>query len=559
MVHKQLVRSSFVLVLLALSIFVRSTPALALDGGILRVNTLNGWKAFEVITVGNNPADDGISYSMPGAFDGVGAWLTDPSTLRLQINHELTDASISEVDLDLSSFQTAISNMISSGNTGGGSFVNSARQAYDRWTDDAGSTWTNTSSTSNTSFSRFCSGQSYAPNTFGTDRGFVDEIYITGEETSGGHLFAIDSVNRDFYDLSASTGSASGGFGGMPSDNWENAALLDTGETNHVALMLSLDGGSQIMQIYIGEKGKDASGSASTSFLARNGLAYGSYYYLNDKLPNLADPSTDGFFDTTIPGKLSSSKLEDIDTSPSNPNQVVLGDQDSGLFTFDFSLDFSGGSFNSGTSSFSITKIQNHVDNADGSFGDADNVDWVDATTLNGVSYPEGLIFVNEDTGTSGGEIWVMEPDGNGLTKIGDTIGISGSTETSGIFDVSQMVGYEPGSIMLTVNQGANSSMSVLINPDATLLATGQPGDFNGDGFVNGADFLAWQRGEVSDPPSASDLALWEAQYGVGGLASNVASVPEPSSGLLILLASIRWFRCRSSRCAPTKKGRGKR
>ncbi|MEE9603463.1 MAG: hypothetical protein V3V75_09170, partial [Thermoguttaceae bacterium] len=379
MVHKQLVRSSFVLVLLALSIFVRSTAALALDGGILRVNTLNGWKAFEVISIGNNPTGDGFNWSMPGTFDGVGAWLPNASTLRLQINHERSDATISEVDLNLANFQTAISNMISSGNTGGGSFVNSARQAYDRWTDDAGSTWTNTSSTSNTSFSRFCSGQSYAPNTFGTDRGFVDEVYVTGEETSGGHLFAIDSVNRDFYDLSASTGSASGGFGGMPSDAWENAALLDTGETNHVALMLSPDGGSQRMKIYIGEKGKDTSGNASNGFLARNGLAFGSYYYLNDTLPSLGTPSTNGFFDTSTSGSLSSSKMEDIDTSPSNPTRAVLGDQNSGLFTFDFSLDFGGGSFNSGTSSFSITKIQSHVDNADGSFGDADNVDWVDA------------------------------------------------------------------------------------------------------------------------------------------------------------------------------------
>ena len=135
------------------------------------------------------------------------------------------------------------------------------------------------------------------------------------------------------------SGSASGGVGGMPFDSWENAALLDTGETNHVAVLLSPDGGSQIMQLYIGEKGKDTSGNASNGFLARNGLAYGSYYYLNDSLP-ASGTSTDGFFDTTTAGALLSSKMEDVDTNPTDPTQVVLGDQDSGLFTFDFESRF---------------------------------------------------------------------------------------------------------------------------------------------------------------------------------------------------------------------------
>jgi hypothetical protein len=44
------------------------------------------------------------------------------------------------------------------------------------------------------------------------------------------------------------------------------------------------------------------------------------------------------------------------------------------------------------------------------------------------------------------------------------------SGESTGIFDISVMVGYLPGSILITNNQGTPSSMSVLINPDATLL-----------------------------------------------------------------------------------------
>ena len=60
-----------------------------------------------------------------------------------------------------------------------------------------------------------------------------------------------------------------------------------------------------------------------------------------------------------------------------------------------------------------------------------------------------------------------MLPDGSSKVRIADTT-IAG--ESTGIFDVSVMVGYLPGSILITNNQGTPASMSVLINPDATLL-----------------------------------------------------------------------------------------
>jgi hypothetical protein len=525
--------ASVLLIVAALTTLVRS--AYCLDGGTLRVIPRNGWSAFEVISIGENPADDGFNWAMPGTFDGLGAWLPDAATLRVLVNHETGDATVSEVNLTLGSFQTAIQNTIAGGTTGGVAFVNSARQAYGRWSDDGGAAWIDTVDVTNTSFIRFCSGQSYQPNAFGAGRGFVDDIYITGEEFGNNRLFAIDLANRDFYRLSGTAGSAIGGIGGMPFDSWENAALLDTGETNHVALLLSPDGGTQIMKLYIGEKGKDASGNASNSFLARNGLAYGSYYYLNDALP-VSGTSTDGFFDTTTTGALASSKLEDIDTNPNDPVQVVLGDEDSGLFTLDFQLDFSSGSFNATASSFAITKIQQHNNDVDGLFGDADNVDWSAATTLNGVTYPDGLIFVNEDSGTSNGETWMMKPDGTGLVLIGDTAGIASATETSGVLDISNLVGYKPGSVLLTSNQGSSASLTVLINPHAALA-----GDFNGDGGVDAADYVVWRKG-LGSTYTTDDYQVWSAQFGraLAGSGSRLgptflASVPEPTTLAFVL------------------------
>jgi hypothetical protein len=57
------------------------------------------------------------------------------------------------------------------------------------------------------------------------------------------------------------------------------------------------------------------------------------------------------------------------------------------------------------------------------------------------------------------------------------------------------------------------------------------PGDFNGNGAVDGADFLLWQR---SYPTlGAADLSDWQANYGMGG-GSPLAGIPEPSSVALL-------------------------
>jgi Cu+-exporting ATPase len=444
----------------AASFVLGLSSSFALDGGVPLVVTSNGWKGFEIITQGDDPLDDGFGYAMPGNFDGAGAWPVGPSRLRVQVNHETSDASISEVDLDLINLRVAIDNMIHTGSTGGVRFVLSARQAYDRWSNDGGVGFTDVASVSDTSFSLFCSGQAYAPHTFGADRGFVDQLYLTGEELTGGRLFALDSVNRDLYQLSGATGSAPGGIGGMPFDAWENAALIDTGEAQHIALVLSPDGGSSSLQLYVGAKGRDANGSASSSLLARNGLAYGSWYYLEGSLPEMVGDIGTGTFSTSSAAALSSAKLEDIDTSPGEPHRVVLGDQDSGVFTFDFQLVFAG-AFDAGASSFSVTKISDQV-GGDGILGNPDNVDWADRTTLGGTTYPQGLIFVNEDN--LSGEIWQLNPDGTERVRIGNT---TVGNESTGIFDLSPFVGYLPGSILITNNQGIPSSMTLLINPFA--------------------------------------------------------------------------------------------
>jgi hypothetical protein len=57
------------------------------------------------------------------------------------------------------------------------------------------------------------------------------------------------------------------------------------------------------------------------------------------------------------------------------------------------------------------------------------------------------------------------------------------------------------------------------------------PGDFDGDGDVDGRDFLEWQR-----DPSVGDIEDWQSGYGSSCLTASNTAVPEPSS---LILASI--------------------
>jgi hypothetical protein len=66
-------------------------------------------------------------------------------------------------------------------------------------------------------------------------------------------------------------------------------------------------------------------------------------------------------------------------------------------------------------------------------------------------------------------------------------------------------------------------------DPDATVA-----GDFDGDGDVDGADFLDWQRTDGTP----AGLTQWQSNY-PSPLSAAVAAVPEPASALLTLLAAL--------------------
>ena len=70
-------------------------------------------------------------------------------------------------------------------------------------------------------------------------------------------------------------------------------------------------------------------------------------------------------------------------------------------------------------------------------------------------------------------------------------------------------------------------------------IPPGQPGDFDLDGDVDGADFLVWQRGESPDPMSESDRELWQTNFPSVSFMPASLAIPESISLPLVILAVI--------------------
>lgn len=461
-------RLALALILLAFS----THPLLALDGvNALELSTTinsvpTGWTAFELVTQNDDisaiaDADYGNTAAR-GTYDGLGGYLSG-DTLSIFVNHETSGAAISRVDLDLSGFQQAIASAIDGGVTpfpttiasGMGYAYNSIYDGTYHALNNPNPVASGTAGVAaygNANFSRFCSGTAHSANSFGAGRGFVDPLYLTGEEVGGGLFYALDSANNQLWE------APDLGLG-----SWENAALVDTGDTTHVALYLSSDNGTapgDYVQLYVGEKNVDANGDGGIDFLERNGLRGGTvYFFVPDAgqstidLPDAIEGSMTGTWSVSNAGALQETKLEDVHTNPLNGSQLALSDQTDGVYIVDLNLQFSAGAFDPLASTAVFTQIDD-VDDAP--LSAPDNVTW----SVN------NLLFLQEDG--SGNDMWQMNPDGTGLLQIAH-----GFSEPSGIYDVSSLVGYQPGSVLLASLQGsggADAQLSVLISPNAALV-----------------------------------------------------------------------------------------
>ncbi len=216
---------------------------------------------------------------------------------------------------------------------------------------------------------------------------------------------------------------------------------------------------------------------------------------------------------------------------PAGATARSSGMPSSGSFAAHMSFDHNANPPAAGSYSVSQNLGANVVDNADNfdlSF-DA-KLDSSDTTGMNAFYQ---LLWLDQD-GSHGGGV-----KGETLTSLFD-LGISTSYQTFSVPNIDAPDGADSFELRFQIAAGPIPAIANGLWVDNASLAVvggALSGDFDGDGDVDGRDFLAWQRGESPDPFSAGDLEDWQAAYGTPalGAAEGVTAVPEPSSLLLLL------------------------
>ncbi|MCA9238397.1 MAG: hypothetical protein KDA44_23150, partial [Planctomycetales bacterium] len=168
-----------------------------------------------------------------------------------------------------------------------------------------------------------------------------------------------------------------------------------------------------------------------------------------------------------------------------------------------------------------------------------------------------GLVTVAEslrlDPVTPGKDGFVNISTGGMLAVFGDVAG--SLTQFLGVIEGSGTIRYWLDEVGWSPISGATQGVDYELQHFSTgdlhgyslltvgTISAGPPGDFNGDTIVDGADLLRWQRGGSPDPNSATDLAVWQTNYGAATPLPTTADIPEPTAWILIGLSLVGFRR----------------
>ena len=233
-----------------------------------QVKGLNGFTVDPLVTIGDKVGD----YVLPGILDGIGAYSLNDTTVRALVTSELGNtvgykyklknglelpgARTSYVDIDKRTLQ-----------------VTNAGLAYDTIFNREGKEVKATTDLDFGAISRFCSAALFEANQFGAGIGLADRVFLSGEETQGGTMFALDVKTNTLHAVPW-----------MGRAGFENVTELNTGRTDKVAFIIADDNAAP-MYLYVGDKNAKKDGS----FLDRNGLAQGKMYVWVADDPKVTD------------------------------------------------------------------------------------------------------------------------------------------------------------------------------------------------------------------------------------------------------------------------------
>jgi hypothetical protein len=162
-------------------------------------------------------------------------------------------------------------------------------------------------------------------------------------------------------------------------------------------------------------------------------------------------------------------------------------------------------------------------------------------------------LWINPASSTFGG----FDPAGALVNTSGDDIATNAATNNHTLqsFLLRQAgtasdVRIPPGIVYDELRVGTNWA-------DVTPIPAGVPGDYNGNGVVDAADYVLWREGgplqnEIDTPGTvnAADYTAWRSKFGnTSGAGSGLGSgsaVPEPATFALFLMSAIAFCSRRS-------------
>jgi len=180
---------------------------------------------------------------------------------------------------------------------------------------------------------------------------------------------------------------------------------------------------------------------------------------------------------------------------------------------------------------------------------------WINSGNLYVGQYGSGTLTITNGGKVTVGEALYIAPNQNSAGVInmatGGMLALWGEADQSlsAFLDIISGTGQirfwdtylEDWAPLTTATYGEDYTLEYLTTGELagyTLLTVGTLGDFDGDGIIDGKDFLAWQRN-----PSLGNLADWETAF--GNSAPQVATstvVPEPSALWLVAAGGLLLF-----------------
>ena len=491
---------------------------------------LESWSTSPVFTIGESIN----GYTPPGIPDGMGAF-ERKDTVEIVSNHELRAAVGFPYTLDsgVSLTGARVSKLVFDKET---RELMTMGPAYDTIYNRAGKMvdfFNGLDTVSTSGLNRLCSAGSFVAG----QAGFVDDVFLTGEETGGGTEFALDVATGELW-AAPWMGRAA----------WESVAALEIPGFNntHVAILVGDDRGDAALLLYLGEK------VPGGNFLELNGLANGNLYMWVAESGDLSpadfngkgemrrgrflevetynDTGAEGFDDLGFATQdnldeqkseieaFNFSRPEDLHTNPKpgKGNEVVFAstgrntsiNQGTDLWGTTYLVDVK---INAGrvltdniTADITIMYDGDDADKQDFGIRSPDNLVWAD----------NGFVYIQEDRSVSGfgalsGEetsIWKLDPKTSMATRVAqvDRSAVPdgqtdidpndlGDWETSGIIDVTDEFDAE-GERLLFFNVQAHSVRGGPIG-DWTVPSSDPTSDDKN--LVQGGQFLFMSKEEA--------------------------------------------------------------